>query len=173
MVACTRAVAAIVAVATALAACGGKSHTSNGAALSGPVIQRASPAPRLRPLPSYRISLPVSSRGPTTCTVYEPDYATQIVVDSTSLNVRAQCELWSANQADVGFLWGYEQAAATAGVVRLCTLSDPNRKMTASVIEDTGFVPVSRTQRAKGGSACAAILASGWTRKAPTGQHRS
>jgi hypothetical protein len=117
----------------------------------------------VRSLPAYPISLPASSRGPTTCTVYEPDYATQIVVDSLRLNVRAECELWSANQTGVGYLWGYEQAAVTADVRRLCTLTDPHREMTASVIEDTGFVPLSAAQRARGGSACAGIRASGWT----------
>ena len=113
----------------------------------------------------YRVSLPDSSGGPTTCTVYESDYATQIVVDSTSLNVRAECELWAANQPGVGYLWGYERAGVTPDVVRLCRLSDPKGKMTATVIEDTGFVPLSDTQRANGGSACAAIRASGWTRE--------
>ena len=133
--------------------------------MSGGGAQRSSQQPKARPLSPYVISLPTSRRGPTTCTVYESDYATQIVVDSRTLNVRAQCELWSANQPGVGYLWGYEQAAATADVLRLCTLSDPNRKMTASVIEDTAFVPVSAAQRAKGGSACAAILASGWAKR--------
>jgi hypothetical protein len=106
--------------------------------------------------------LPASLRGPTTCTIYEPDYATQIVVDSSRLNVRAECELWSANQPGVGYLWGYEQASVTADVIQLCTLTDPHGEMTASVIEDTGFVPVSAAQRARGGSACAGIRASGW-----------
>lgn len=118
----------------------------------------------MRSISPYRISLPASTQGPTTCTVYEADYATQIVVDSRSLNVRAECELWAANQPDVGYLWGYEQAGVTADVGRLCTLTDPKRKMTANVIEDTGFVPLTRAQLAKGGSACAAILASGWKR---------
>jgi hypothetical protein len=111
----------------------------------------------------YLVSLPASRSGPTTCTVYESDYATQIVVDSASLNVRAECELWAANQPGVGYLWGYEQAAETPDVLRLCTLTDPRRKMTATVIEDTGFVPLSAIQRANGGSACAAIVGSGWT----------
>lgn len=110
----------------------------------------------------YLISLPASTRGPTTCTVYEADFATQVVVDSRSLNVRAQCELWAANQAGVGYLWGYEAAAATPDVTQLCTLTDPNRKMTASVIEDNGFVPLTSAQRARGSSECAAIVASGW-----------
>ncbi len=137
----------------------------SGAPLRGSVsaagVERTRTA--VRPLAAYAISLPPSSGGPTTCTVYEGDYATQIVVDSQSLNVRTECELWSANQPGVGYLWGYEHAAATPNVVRLCTLTDPHGKMTASVIEDTGFIPVSAAQRAKGGSACAGIRASGWT----------
>jgi hypothetical protein len=124
-----------------------------------------------RPLSPYAISLPASSQGPTTCTVYESDYATQIVVDSRTLDVRAECELWAANQPGVGYLWGYEQAAATANVTPVCSLSDPHRKMTASVIEDTGFVPISRVQRAKGGWACAAILASGWKHERGRSDH--
>ena len=137
---------------------------------SGPAVRAPVPAAGIeqtrtavRPLSSYSISLPPSSRGPTTCTVYESDYATQIVVDSRSLNVRAECELWSANQPGVGYLWGYEQAAVTPDVMRLCTLTDPHGEMTANVIEDTGYIPVSAAQRAKGGSACAGIRASGWT----------
>jgi hypothetical protein len=129
-------------------------------------VQQTSPPPAGRSLPAYAISLPASARGPTTCTVYEPDYATQIVVDSPRLNVQAECQLWSANQPGVGYLWGYEQAVVTADVMRLCTLTDPHREMTASVIEDTGFVPLSAAQRARGGSACAGIRASGW-RDAP------
>ena len=96
--------------------------------------------------------------------MYESDYATQIVVDSGTLNVRAECELWAANQPGFGYLWGYEQATVTSDVTQLCTLTDPKRRMTASVIEDTGFVPLSAAQRANGGSACAGIRASGWTR---------
>ena len=99
-----------------------------------------------------------------------PTTPTQIVVDSPSLNVRAECELWSANQPGVGYLWGYERAASTPDVLRLCTLIDPKGKMTASVIEDTGFVPISAAQRAKGGSACAAIAAA-WLDKTAADDH--
>jgi hypothetical protein len=147
--------------ATALAACGGHDRSATGPSPAG--AARPSSRPDALRLSPYRISLPASTSGPTTCTVYETDYATQIVVDSPSLNVRAECELWAANQPGVGYLWGYERAAATADVIRLCTLTDPNRRMTASVIEDTGFVAVSAAQRQKGGSACAAIVASGWS----------
>jgi hypothetical protein len=155
----TRWIAALAVVATALVGCG--AHHQNGSTLA---LKRSSPRPAPLGLSRYPISLPASASGPTTCTVYESDYATQIVVDSPSLNVRAECELWSANQPGVGYLWGYERAGVTSDVVRLCTLTDRARRMTASVIEDTGFVPVSPGQRAKGGSACTAIAASGWMR---------
>lgn len=169
MVAQTRSIAALAAVTAALAACGGSSRPGaggmpSGGSAPGPLSARGIERTRttVRPLASYSISLPPSSRGPTTCTVYEGDNATQIVVDSRSLNVRTECELWSANQPGVGYLWGYEQAAVTPGATRLCTLTDPRGEITANVIEDTGFIPVSAEQLAKGGSACAGIRASGW-----------
>jgi hypothetical protein len=155
----TRSIAALAVIATALVGCGAHQRTGNGGSTQPGQLASQNRQLRLSP---YPISLPTSKRGPTTCTVYEADFATQIVVDSTSLNVRAECELWSANQPGAGYLWGYERAAATPDVLRLCTLTDPKGKMTASVIEDTGFVPLSAAQRAKGGSACAAIAASGW-----------
>ena len=158
----TRWIAALAVVPTALVGCGGQHHGAAGS--STQAEQRLASQPRLA-LPRYRISLPSSASGPTTCTVYEADYATQIVVDSPSLNVRAECELWSANQPGVGYLWGYEEAAVTPDALRLCTLTDPKGKMTASVIEDTGFVPISAAQRAKGGSACSAIATAGWMKK--------
>jgi hypothetical protein len=157
----TRWIAALAVVSTALAGCGGRQH--GAPAGSTQAEQRLSSQPRLA-LSRYPISLPSSAGGPTTCTVYESDYATQIVVDSPSLNVRSECELWSANQPGVGYLWGYESAAVTPDALRLCTLIDPRGKMTASVIEDTGFVPISSAQRSRGGSACAAIAAAGWTK---------
>lgn len=167
----TRWIAAAAAFTMAVAACGG--HGGLPAPAPDDGLEQGSPQVKIQPLPHYRISLPASGRGPTTCTVYESDNATQIVVDSRVLNVRAECELWSANQPEVGYLWGYEQAGVTSDVIRLCTLTDPGREMIASVIEDTGFVPISPAQRAKGGSACAAILASGWTRVAVLPRNRS
>jgi hypothetical protein len=153
-------IAALAVIATALVGCGAHHRSAPGDQTQAE--QRLASQPRPLRLPRYPISLPSSASGPTTCTVYESDYATQIVVDSPSLNVRAECELWSANQPGTGYLWGYERAAVTADVLRLCMLTDPKGNMTASVIEDTGFVPISAAQRAKGGSACAAIVASGW-----------
>ncbi len=164
-------VAAFAVIATAPVGCG--AHHSSGPGSSTQSERRLPAQPAALKLSRYPISLPSSTSGPTTCTVYEADYATQIVVDSPSLNVRAECELWSANQPGVGYLWGYERAASTTDVLRLCTLIDPKGKITASVIEDTGFVPISDSQRAKGGSACAAIAASGWTQSRPRARVRS
>jgi hypothetical protein len=158
----TRWLAALAVVSTALVGCGAHRHGATGS--STQAEQYLASQPRPLALSRYPISLPPSAGGPNTCTVYESDYATQIVVDSQSLNVRAECELWSANQPGVGYLWGYEPAAVTPDALRLCRLSDPRGEMTASVIEDTGFVPISAVQRAKGGSACAAIAATGWTK---------
>lgn len=160
-----RCIAAAAALAVALGACGGSGPTTkptSGLLQSAPATNTGRQQ-HLKPIP-YLISLPSSSNGPTTCTVYEADYATQIVIDSRHLNVRAECEVWAANQPDVGYLWGYEGAVTTPDASPVCTLMDPNHGMTASVIEDTGFVPVSPAQQAKGRSACAAIVASGWTK---------
>jgi hypothetical protein len=106
----------------------------------------------------------VSTQGPTTCTVYEPGYATQIIVDSRRLNVASECQVWSGNGSGGGYLWGYEHAAAMPDGLRLCSLIDPYRNLTATVIEETGDVPVTAAQRASGMAACANIRASGWTK---------
>jgi len=108
-------------------------------------------------------TLPASSHGPTTCTVYEPGYATQVIIDSATLNVRSECRVWAATQSGDGYLWGYERAAAIPEGVRLCSLSDPARRVTATVLEEAGFTPVSPAERRTGLSACVSILAAGWT----------
>ena len=107
--------------------------------------------------------------GPTTCTVYE-GYATQIIFRSRSLNVRTECLIWAANRLNVGYLWGYEREAVIPDALQVCSLADPHRDLTAIVIEETGFAPVSAAERAKGKSACENILASGWT--GPRGTRR-
>ena len=108
--------------------------------------------------------LPVSHQGPTTCTVYENNDGTQIVVDSETLDVRTQCFLWAANRLGVGYLWGYERAATFPAGTRLCSLTDPARKVTAAVIETASLISGSAHERAKAISVCAGILASGWRR---------
>jgi hypothetical protein len=109
--------------------------------------------------------------------VYQPGSGTQIVFDSPSLNVRVECQAWVASEPGDGYLWGYERAAIPAAT-RLCSLTDPQRKLTARVIEQTDFVPVTASDRAKGVFACASIRASGWieqpaTARAERGARRS
>jgi hypothetical protein len=147
---------------SALAACGGSHQRLT-------VISSAQP-----PVPSSvrPMTLPTSPQGWTTCTVYD-GYATQIIFDSRSLNVRAECEVWAANRPTTGYLWGYEHALAIPDALQLCSLSDPRQSLTAVVIEETGYVPVSAAERAKGKSTCASILASGWTARHGTRQTAS
>jgi hypothetical protein len=117
--------------------------------------------PAVGPTSVLPAALPVSSSGPTTCTVYD-GYATQIIFNSGSLDVRTECLVWSANRINVGYLWGYERAAAIPDSTHVCSLADPHRDLTAIVIEETGFAPVTPAERAKGRSACESIVAAGW-----------
>jgi hypothetical protein len=115
-----------------------------------------------------RIALPTSSNGPTTCTVYESGYATQVVFESKGFEVRAECGAWTHNNPGDGYLWGYEPLSAkaeTAGSTQVCRLTDPQRNVTASVIQDTGFLAVSALERAHGSSACKTLLVIGWTER--------
>jgi hypothetical protein len=89
-------------------------------------------------------------------------YATQIVFRSQSLVVRTECLLWAGNRVNVGYLWGYERAASVPDALHLCSLTEPHRDLTAIVIEETGFAPVTAAERANGRSACESIVASGW-----------
>jgi hypothetical protein len=119
------------------------------------------------------ITLPASSNGPTTCTVYESGYATQVVFQSKGFEVQAECRAWTRNNADEGYLWGYEPlstSAETTTSAQVCYLSDPRGNVTASVILDAGFVAVSPVERASSSSACERLVAMGWTAQdgAPT-----
>jgi len=110
------------------------------------------------------ITLLASSNGPTTCRVYER-YATQVVFQSKGFEVRAECRAWTG-RAGQDYLWGYEPLSAsteTAESTPVCSLTDPQRNVTASVIQDTVLVAVSAVERANGSSACASLLAMGWT----------
>ena len=107
------------------------------------------------------ITLPASTDGPTTCTIYEPGGATQVVFASTRLDVRAECEAWIGRDIGAGYLWGDEPpspVAQTPGSRQICYLN-LHGPLTASVIEDTGYRPPSAQARAKGSSACASLLA--------------
>ena len=163
MTGCARALAVLAVATTGLAACGG-GHPR--AAASRHSVPRIGAYQSHRRAALYRISLPVSAQGPTTCTVYESNSGTQIVVDSKTLDVRTQCFLWAANQLGVGYLWGYERSATFPTGNRLCQLTDPDRKVTASVIETAALVTGAAAERAKAIEVCAGIRAAGWVRVA-------
>jgi hypothetical protein len=105
-----------------------------------------------------------ASYSPTTCTVYGPGYRTQIIFGSQHLDVRAECQVWSANKPGTGYLWGYGPAAIP-NATRLCALTDPRGKLKATVIEETQSFPASTAERAQGRAACNSILASGWIKR--------
>jgi hypothetical protein len=156
---------AALAVVLGVAACGDSHKTAPATSNAGLSRHTAVPAP-------LAVILPASSNGPTTCTVYEPDYATQVVFDSQSLNVSAECQAWSSKDAGDGYLWGYEPAntGLATPAITVCHLRDPSGRVTASVIEDTGFAPLSPVERAKSASACTSMLAAGWlVHRAATG----
>lgn len=175
---------ALAALAGPVAACGGSHAPAAARPAARPSRQAVAPnAGQLIPRPAggpspgggsaSRAALPLSRSGPSTCTVYEPGYATQIVIDSRSLDVRAECQVWTSSHHGDGYLWGYERGASTPLGQRLCFLTDPQRVVTASVIEETGFVPLSAAERSRGALACAIIRASGWTEALrPSHRHR-
>jgi hypothetical protein len=146
-----------VAAAMGLGACGG-THRKAGAARPGPV------RPRGALVPALALLLPASPAGPTTCTVYESGFATQVVFDSQSLNVTGECQAWASREPGAGYLWSYQPtgAALDETAVPGCDLRDPSGRVTATVIEDTGFAPASALQRAKIARACASLALAGW-----------
>jgi hypothetical protein len=140
---------ALAAVTAALAGCGGSSRTATT---------------------TSRITLPLSSNGPTTCTVYESGYATQVIFESESFDVRAECRAWTHNNPGGGYLWGYQPASAAsapAESTQVCSLRGPDGDVAARVIEATGFRSVSPVEAANGSSACVSLLTVGWTKQAP------
>ena len=151
-----RCLAALV-LAIGLAGCGGSAKRSAGTTPSSlPRAATGSSAPT--------VILPASSSGPTTCTVYEAGYATQVIFDSQSLNVSPECAAWSTRESGDGYLWGYEPAtsAVDATAIRVCDLTDPSGRVTVSVVEDTGFAPLSAFERARSAGACRSMRAAGW-----------
>ena len=147
----------MLAVVMGLAACGASHKADRVSSPAGSQRRAAAPAP-------VAVILPASSNGPTTCTVYEPGYATQVIFDSQSLNVSGECQAWTSTDAGDGYLWGYEPATvgfATPSVT-VCDLTDPSGRVSASVVEDTGFAPLSAVERANSASACTSMLAAGW-----------
>ena len=151
-----RCLAALV-LAIGVAACGGSGKHST------PATTRLPPRAKIAPsAPS--VILPASSSGPTTCTVYEAGYATQVIFDSQSLNVSPECAAWSSQERGDGYLWGYQPSTATvdAAAIRVCDLRDPSGRVRASVVEDTSFVPVTAFERARSAGACQSMRAAGW-----------
>jgi hypothetical protein len=153
---------AAVFIATSLAACGGGRHSDTGALARAPA-----PPPLVTPS-ALALVLPASAAGPTTCTVYEPGYATQVVFDSQSLNVTGECQAWTSRQPGAGYLWAYQPPGTARAVlaIPICDLRDPSGRVTASVVEETGGVPLSPVQRQAMASACTSLAAAGWVRHA-------
>ncbi len=145
-------------VVIGLAACGGSSQKPTAAPSSHPVSAVIAPS-------APTVILPASSRGPTTCTVYESGFATPVIFDSESRNVSPACAAWSSRQSGAGYLWSYQPASAAQDTtaIRVCDLRDPSGRVSASVVEDAGFVPVSAAERTRSALACSSMRAEGWT----------
>lgn len=152
-----------LAVVIGLAACGGSAHKARG-----PGTARSRQAISVPPAPN--VILPASSEGPTTCTVYETGYATQVIFDSQSVNVTAECAAWTSQQAGAGYLWGYEPTTSPveSAAIPVCQLRDQSGRVSATVIEDTGLAPVSTLERAKSAAACSRMRAAGWIARGRT-----
>jgi hypothetical protein len=152
-------------VLTSLAACGGSQPRTGG-------TSRASAQTHPAVSPGLALLLPASTGGPTSCTVYESGYATQVVFDSQSLNVTGECQAWTSREPGSGYLWSYQptDTAMDETAVSICDLRDPSGRITAMVIEDTGFAPVSAAERQTIATACSRLASAGWVRlRAPRG----
>ena len=156
----------VMTVAAGLSACGGAQHRS--AAAAGQAQSHLAPAS------SLALILPASPAGPTSCTVYE-SFATQVVFDSQSLNVTGECQAWTSRQPGAGYLWSYQptDTALAETAIPECDLRDPSGRVTAIVIEDTGFAPASSGERADVSSACARLTLAGWVREHEARARRS
>jgi hypothetical protein len=165
-------VSALAAMTFALAGCGGGS--SHKPAHPRPVASAPAPGAPVHRAPS-EVTLPASAKGPTTCTVYEAGYSTQVVFESPDLDVRAECRAWTRYSPEEGYLWGYEPTSATIAAVgskRVCYMLNPHANSTASVVQEAGFRTVSAVERANATSACASLLASGWIAQLSAPRHR-
>jgi hypothetical protein len=120
------------------------------------------------------LTLPTSSNGPTTCTVYEPGQATQVIFQSERLVVSAECRQWTRDQSGEGYLWGYQRAGAIAATAEpVCQLTDAGGAVTASVVQDTAFQPITAAERTTGASACGSLVGVGWRERVRRGhRHR-
>jgi len=150
---------ALAAAIGALSGCGG-----GGAKTSAGPAQIPSPrAMASAPVSPNTLTLPRSANGPTTCTVYAPGQATQVIFESERLDVTAECRIWTRDQTGEGCLWGYQPLTAIAATaVPVCRLADGGGGVTASVVQDTGFRPVTAAEQAAGASACGSLVGVGW-----------
>lgn len=150
-------VLAAVTLMTGLTACGGSRRT---------IASRLPPPPSapVQQPASLAVVLPASAAGPTTCTVYEPGLATQVVFDSQSLNVTGECQAWSSHEPGAGYLWAYQPTGAVIGTtaVPVCGLRDPSGRVTATVVANNGSTPLSSAERRAISSACASLASAGW-----------
>jgi hypothetical protein len=142
-----------------LAGCGGGSRPSRA---------DNAPAAVAPPVASSR-AVPALRGAATTCTVYGPGFATEVIFESQLLDVRGECQAWTSGRPGSGYLFGYEtavgSAAAAVGSTPVCSLTDPDHTAAVSVVEDGGFVPISAAQLATGSTACAHLVAAGWVRR--------
>jgi hypothetical protein len=77
--------------------------------------------------------------------------------------VTAECRVWTRDQTGEGYLWGYQPLTAIAATaVPVCRLTDAGDDVTASVVQDTGFRPVTSAEQAAGASACGSLVGVGW-----------
>lgn len=146
-----------VVLATSITACGGLHHSAG-------ITAPRHPQPQPTVAPSLALLLPASTAGPTTCTVYEADNGTQVVFDSESLNVSGECQAWTSREPGAGYLWAYQptNAQIDGTAITACDLRDPSGRVTATVLADSGFAPVSATARKNIASACTSLSGAGW-----------
>lgn len=158
----------LAAATTALGGCGG------GAATRPSNVQQAPAPPSITAAVSPNaVTLQRSGDGPTTCTVYEPGRATQVIFESQQLDVTAECRVWTRGQSGEGYLWGYQPIRAIAATaVPVCRLTDAGGDVTADVVQDTGFRPITAAEQATGASACGSLVGVGWREQARRAHRR-
>ena len=148
-----------MAVASSVSGCGGSDHSVSG-------TPGRHQQPHRAVSPKLALLLPASTGGPTTCTVYEAGYGTQVVFGSESLNVTGECQAWTSRQPGAGYLWSYQptDVLIASSAITACDLRDPSGRVTATVIDETGFAPVSALERKHTASACTNLSGAGWVR---------
>ena len=164
-----RCACALAAATAALAGCGGGA----GRTPANPQLAPSPPSITAAISPNA-VTLPRSANGPTTCTVYEPGQATQVIFESEQLDVSAECRVWIRGQTGEGYLWGYQPISAIAATaVPVCRLTDAGRNVTADVVQDTGFRPITAAEQATGASACGSLVGVGWRERVRRAHRRA